>query len=215
VTFTVGVADGSAQQAHQALTLTVLAALGITTTTLPAATSGVMYSQALMATGGATPYSWTVASGVLPDGLSLSSGGVLSGTPTTAGDYSFAVQVADPGSRTATQPLSVMVAAGAAAQIVWVRQPNNTKKDDPIAPAPMVRVQDGAGNLVTTPVAVTMSITRPRGGSFTGSSVTTVDTVNGLATFDNLRVGDTGNSFRMRARSGNIQSMESENFRVQ
>ncbi len=214
-TFTVRVADGSAQQANQALTLTVLAALGITTTTLPAATSGVAYSQALTATGGATPYSWTVASGVLPDGLSLSGGGMLSGTPTTAGDYSFTVQVADPGSRTATQPLSVMVVAGAAAQIVWVRQPADTKEDDPIAPAPMVRVQDGAGNLVTTPVAVTMSITRPRGGAFTGSSVTTVDTVNGLATFDNLRVGSTGKSFRMRARSGNIQSMESENFRVQ
>ena len=151
----------------------------------------------------------------MPGGFTLSDEGVLSGTPTTAGDYSFTVQVADPGSRTATQPLSVLVAAGEAAQILWLRQPANVRENDPIAPAPVVRVQDGAGNLVTTPVAVTMSITRPRDGSFTGSSVTTVDTVNGLATFDNLRVGSTGNSFRMRARTGNIQSLESENFRVQ
>lgn len=213
-TFTVEVGDGSAQQASQALTLSVVAALGITTTTLPPATSGVAYSQTLAATGGTAPHTWTVASGVLPGGLSLSGGGVLSGTPTAAGDYSFTVQVTDPGSRTATQPLSVMVAAGAAARIVWIRQPANVNEDDPIAPPPVVRVQDGAGNLVMTPIAVTMNVTRPSGTSFTASSVTTVTTVGGSATFDNLMIGRRSNSARIRASTGGIQSAESENFRV-
>jgi hypothetical protein len=70
--------------------------LVITTQSLPAATVGVPYSATLTATGGIPPYTWTVISGSLPPGLSLSSAGVISGTPTTAGTYNFTVQVIDP-----------------------------------------------------------------------------------------------------------------------
>ena len=47
----------------------------ITTASLPAGTAGSVYSQTLAATGGNTPYAWTVASGPLPSGLTLSSAG--------------------------------------------------------------------------------------------------------------------------------------------
>ena len=67
----------------------------ITTTTLPAGTVGTAYSQALAATGGTTPYIWTIAAGTLPAGLTLSSAGVLGGTPTTAGSATFTVRVTD------------------------------------------------------------------------------------------------------------------------
>jgi exo-beta-1,3-glucanase (GH17 family) len=60
---------------------------------LPPATVGAAYSHALQATAGATPYAWALASGVLPQGLGLSAGGVLSGTPTGAGTYTFGVRV--------------------------------------------------------------------------------------------------------------------------
>jgi hypothetical protein len=63
--------------------------------TLPAATAGVGYSQTITASGGTAPYTFSVVSGALPNGLSLSSGGVLSGTPGTAGTYTFAVTATD------------------------------------------------------------------------------------------------------------------------
>ena len=56
---------------------------------LPVGTVGTPYSQTLAASGGATPYAWTVTSGTLPNGISLSSAGVLSGTPTQAVSSKF------------------------------------------------------------------------------------------------------------------------------
>src|SRR5882762_1751824 len=57
------------------------AAPAITTSTLASGTVGVAYNSALTATGGTTPYSWSIASGTLPTVLTLSSAGVISGTP--------------------------------------------------------------------------------------------------------------------------------------
>ncbi len=63
--------------------------LAILTASLPDGTVGAAYYQTLAATGGTAPYTWTVAGGVLPAGLSLSSGGVISGTPTVAGGPNY------------------------------------------------------------------------------------------------------------------------------
>jgi glutamine phosphoribosylpyrophosphate amidotransferase len=46
-------------------------------------TIGIAYSQSLSASGGSTPYAWSTVSGTWPAGLTLSSAGVVSGTPTT------------------------------------------------------------------------------------------------------------------------------------
>ena len=68
--------------------------LAITTNSMPSAKAQNAYSATLTATGGTAPYSWSLASGSLPAGLSLSSsGGQISGTPSQAGSASFAVQV--------------------------------------------------------------------------------------------------------------------------
>ncbi len=85
--------------------------LVISTTTLPNGTENTSYSQTLSATGGVTPYSWALASGTLPTGLSLSATGVISGTPTAAGNFSFTVKVSDAESppQTATQPLGITI----------------------------------------------------------------------------------------------------------
>jgi hypothetical protein len=88
------------------------AALSITTPdTLPDATIGTPYSQALTATGGTQPYTWSIPSGngSLPPGLSLSSSGVVSGTPTTEGEFFFTILVADSGAATAQVTFSVTV----------------------------------------------------------------------------------------------------------
>jgi Putative Ig domain len=88
------------------------ATLQIVTTSLPAAKSGSAYSATLQATGGTSPYHWSIASGTLPAGLSLDGkSGVISGNPALAGNFSFAVTVADSASTpsSAQVPLQLQV----------------------------------------------------------------------------------------------------------
>jgi uncharacterized delta-60 repeat protein len=58
---------------------------------LPGGFAGVAYAQGLMASGSAAPYEFKVAGGSLPDGLSLSTNGVISGTPASSGNFSFTI----------------------------------------------------------------------------------------------------------------------------
>ena len=69
------------------------------------------YNLGLTATGGTPPYLWLLASGTLPSGIVLTSDGMLAGTPTMPGSYSFTVEVRDAASATATLPLALTVTA--------------------------------------------------------------------------------------------------------
>ncbi len=76
--------------------------LTLTTSALPSAAVGVAYTQTLAATGGIPFYKWSVQSGSLPPGLTLDSfTGALAGQPTTLGNYSFTIEVAEYDSQTA------------------------------------------------------------------------------------------------------------------
>jgi hypothetical protein len=116
-TFTVTVADSESpamKATSGTLSITVKPApLKVTTTSLAAATGGKPYSATLAATGGVTPYTWSVSSGSLPPGLSLDSAtGVISGTPDVAGTYSFTVTVTDsesPAMKATSGTLSISV----------------------------------------------------------------------------------------------------------
>jgi cytoskeletal protein CcmA (bactofilin family) len=86
--------------------------LDITTGSLPDGQVNQPYSGTLAASGGTSPYTWSVTPGSLPDGLTLApSTGAVTGTPTTAGTFSFTVQVADSSSPpdTATAAMSITV----------------------------------------------------------------------------------------------------------
>jgi hypothetical protein len=110
--FTIRVTDSSSPQQgfQKAFALTVIAALGVSTASLPPASTGIAYPQTtLTATGGTAPYSWSITSGALPTGLTLSASGTISGTPTTAGTSNFTVRVADAGTQTSTRALSITV----------------------------------------------------------------------------------------------------------
>ena len=75
---------------------------------------GAYPSTTLSASGGTAPYTWAVTSGNLPAGLTLSGSGVISGSPTTAGTFSFTVTVTDsatPTAHTAMGSLSITVNA--------------------------------------------------------------------------------------------------------
>jgi len=67
----------------------------ITTSYLPDATNGQPYSAQLTAIGGVAPYTWSILSGSLPPGLTLSQSGLISGTPTASGEYFAVFQVTD------------------------------------------------------------------------------------------------------------------------
>ncbi len=111
-TITIEASNGVKPAALQSFALTV-SGLKIVTTALPTGTRGHHYSVQLQATGGVLPLKWTMVS--LPPGLTLSTGGLLSGTPSTslaAGSHQVVVNVKDstptvPQSTTKTLTLSL------------------------------------------------------------------------------------------------------------
>ena len=110
--FTVKVTDANGQSATQATSITISAGVSTTFSPPPAAVKGAPYSTTLTATGGTTPYTWSVNAGTLPPGLALSSAGVLAGTPTAAGSYPFTVNVIDKNNGIATASITLVVGAG-------------------------------------------------------------------------------------------------------
>jgi large repetitive protein len=96
-TFTVQVADSETQvvTATQSYTITIIPTLTITTSSLPAANIGVSYTTSIVASGGLSPYTFAITTGSLPTGLTLSTAGVISGTPTAAGSFTFTITVTD------------------------------------------------------------------------------------------------------------------------
>jgi hypothetical protein len=86
----------------------------ITTTTLAQGTVSTSLTVPLSATGGSGTYTWSVVSGNLPAGLTLSSAGVITGTPTTAGLSSFTVQAEDSEKtpQIGTQALKLAISGG-------------------------------------------------------------------------------------------------------
>jgi hypothetical protein len=110
--FTVRLTDAVGAVVNKSFALTINSAPSITTASLPNGTSGVAYSQTLAGSGGTTPYTWTVSAGALPAGLTLSSSGVLSGTPTTGATSNFTIKLTDSAAGSATQSYSVTISGG-------------------------------------------------------------------------------------------------------
>ncbi len=108
-TFTVN--DGEAPPNNQIrVNITILPAttsLVVAPVNLSAMVAGTPFTQSLSTTGGVAPYTYVLDSGALPVGLTLSSAGVISGTPTQRGSYAFNVRVTD-----STNPTAQSVVKG-------------------------------------------------------------------------------------------------------
>jgi hypothetical protein len=73
-----------------------LSTVGVTTPSqLPSAVLNQAFSYTLTGSGGVAPYTFSIVAGNLPDGMALSSGGTISGTPIVAGPFNFTYQVKD------------------------------------------------------------------------------------------------------------------------
>jgi len=110
-TFTARVTDRGGRTAEGTLTLQVERAPTIQTISLPPGEPGTPYAAQLTATGGTGTYAWRVTEGVLPDGLTLSTAGAVSGTPTVLGGRTFTVQVTDDAAATHARAFTIEVAS--------------------------------------------------------------------------------------------------------
>ena len=120
--------------------------LAITTTSLPNGTVGQAYSTQLSATGGTSPYSWSISSGSLPVGLSLSPAGVISGTPTAAGAPTFTVSVSDATSQAASHNFTLTVGSAVAAACTLYVSPSGSDSNPGTLSAPWQTPQKAAGS---------------------------------------------------------------------
>ncbi|WP_448631753.1 putative Ig domain-containing protein [Cellulomonas soli] len=162
------------------VTYSTPAAPAITSTTLPGGSLGQPYSQTLTATGSPAP-SWGF-SGPLPAGLTLSPGGVLSGTPTAVGSTTFTLIATNGVAPQATQSFTVTIAAVApsapasvtlapADHAVTATWPASTSTGG----APPVTYEVGyqaTGDAGWTPAGTTTATTAPINGLTPGTEYT-------------------------------------------
>lgn len=147
----------------------------IITTSLPSGVVGVAYSQTVQTFGGVAPVTFTKPSGTLPTGLSAinSSTGVIAGTPTTPGVYTFTILATDsdtPSASTDSQPYTVQIYAAL------------DTAPDPINPATSVVLEAGTQQQFTV-----------TGGS--GNYVWSVDGGNIINPFTGVLTAVNGGSY--------------------
>jgi len=111
----------------------VASSVEITTTTVPNGTVKTAYSAVVKASGGCTPYKWAISSGVLPAGVTAKPSSTttslnLTGTPTKAANYSFAVKVTGCG-KNASQASYKVVIQSSANHVVDLNWNASTSKD--------------------------------------------------------------------------------------
>lgn len=93
----------------------------ITTTSLPDGNVGAAYSQALSAASGSAPYTWSIAGGALPNGLSLdNSTSNITGTPAVSGTFSFTLDVTDSTGATASTKLAITIDPALIGDTLWL-----------------------------------------------------------------------------------------------
>jgi hypothetical protein len=131
----------------------------------------------------------------------------------TAGSQS--VTATDTVTSTITGSATVSVSPAAASKLVFTQQPGNTRVNNNIKPAPIVKVEDAFGNVETADNTdvVSMAIgTNPNGGTLSGTTSVTVS--GGAATFSNLVINRAGNGYTLVASSGTLTSATSSTFNI-
>ncbi len=157
----------------------------ITTKGLPRTNLGTSFSTTLTAIGGVTPYTWTVSSGQLPAGVTLSSSGVLSGTPSTPGTYPLHLRVTD----SSSTPQVTVGAYSLVVATIPLSISTNSLSGGTVG-SPYSATFAGAGGL--PPYYWSISGGTPPGGLTLSSSGTLSGTPSAAGTFSfSVKVADT------------------------
>lgn len=162
----------TAQAVTQPFALQINSPVTITTTSpLPPATEGVAYQTAMAASGGTTPYVWSLLSGTFPSGVSISSAGVISGTPTAAGTFTPKIQVTDNGGTTNNGVFSLTVSCVALSITSTSPLPNGTQGS---AYSAQMQSSGGTGAVtwITTGGSLPPGLVLSSSGAITGTPTT-------------------------------------------
>lgn len=102
---------------HATATVSVVpeVALAISSSAMPEANASTPYAATLTATGGVTPYQWSLSGGALPSGIQLqTSSGAITGTTSHVGAFPFTASVTDASGKTASLNLTLTVSSASA-----------------------------------------------------------------------------------------------------
>jgi hypothetical protein len=206
--FTVQVVDSLGNSATQNYTLTIYPDFSVLPTSLPAGTVGTPYSQTFTASGGSGgPYSFSVFSGTALSnvGLTLSSGGLISGTPSaTETAAPLTVKIAD-SLRDFTQLNYTLTINSASSGPITVNDPETVTVNDSLTQVQLVDVSDPETITVTDipQVTVTQNVSPFAATLVLLASPSSSTTVNALVTFTATLTGP-GISFTPTAPSGSV-----------
>jgi large repetitive protein len=176
-TVTVRVTDATSQVATRAYTLRVAVNPLLVTASFPSASYAKSFDAQFSASGGASPYTFTVSGGALPNGLALSSNGDLAGTPTQSGTFNFSVTATDTYGDTGTFPFTLVVAPATIA----LAPPTLFPATPGVFYSSVLTASGGVGTYTFSLVSGNL----PRGLTLAadGTLIGTVDDVVGLYTF--------------------------------
>jgi uncharacterized repeat protein (TIGR01451 family) len=175
-TFTVLATDAAGCTGTRSYTVNICGTITVNPATLPAGWIGVGYNATLTATGGTGPYTFTRTSGSLPPGLTLASGGGLTGVPTAVGSYPFGVTAADSRGCVGTRNYTITVATCSAITVGPATLPGAT--------VGVAYSQTLTGSGGAAPYTFSLaSGTLPAGLTLTGAVLSGVPSAAGTATF--------------------------------
>src|SRR5579859_1847003 len=186
-TFTVSATDAKGNSGSATFTVSIYS---IKPKALPNGQATVAYSQTFTVLGGTLPISFIPQSGpacgstnfALPCGMNLSALGVISGTTTEVGTFSFNVQFSDKNNNAISVPYTLTINPGKPAKMIYVSGSGNTARVSTAFPPLIVLVEDGAGNPVQGGITVTFtSVAAGTGADVQGSPLTATTAANGQA----------------------------------
>lgn len=184
--FTITATDSDNCSGSQAYTVTITCpTITVSPTTLSDGAVGASYNQTLTASGGTAPYVFAVTSGSLPPGLTLSTGGVLSGSPTAGGSFSFTVTATDQNQCAGSRSYTVSIAGCGTITV------GPSALFEGFVGVEYRRTLSGSGGTAPYSFSVT-SGSLPPGLSFSGGAISGIPTATGRYTFEVQAVDSDG-----------------------
>ena len=188
--FTVQATDASSCTGSRAYTLLINAAcpaITINPNTLPAGMIGMAYDQTLTGSGGLAPYNFTVVAGALPNGVSLSAAGVLSGTPALFGSFSFTIKAADANGCMGTQAYTLVINGNTVGNLMFYPLPSPVRLLDTRAgqvgcDAPQAPIAGGTSRTQSAAGRTCSGISIPATAKALTGNITTVESGGGYLT---------------------------------